>query len=80
MNREIQGLGSARVQTTLWIEFMKEYSDRIIDRVRLPFNSRMTEIFQDSDLNEIVNEMLAHMTTQIKNPALRDLDLMKFYF
>ena len=30
----------------------------------------MTEIFQGSDLDEIVNEMLAHMKTQIENPAL----------
>ena len=58
MNREIQDLGSARVQTTLWIGFIKEYADGIIDRERLPFNSRMTEIFQGSDWNEIVNEML----------------------
>ena len=34
MKREIQGLGSARVETTLQIEFMKEYVDGIIDRVR----------------------------------------------
>ena len=32
----------------------------------------MTEIFQGSDLNEIVNEMPAHMKTQIENSALRD--------
>ena len=30
----------------------------------------MTDIFQGSDLNEIVSEMFAHMKTQIKNPAL----------
>ena len=41
-----------------------------VDRVRLPFNSRMTEIFQGSDLNEIVTEMFAYMKMQIKNPAL----------
>ena len=41
-----------------------------VDRVRLPFNSRMTEILQGSDLNEIVNVMFAHMKTQIENPAL----------
>ena len=42
------------------------------DRVELPFNSRTTEIFQGSDLNEIVNEMFTHMKTQIENPALRN--------
>ena len=41
-----------------------------VDRVEKAFNSRMTEIFQASDLNEIVNGMLAHMKTQIENPAL----------
>ena len=41
-----------------------------VNRAELPFNSRMTEIFQGSDLNEIVNEMFAHMKTQIENPAL----------
>ena len=30
----------------------------------------MTEIFQGSDLNEIVNEMLAHMQTQIESSVL----------
>ena len=30
----------------------------------------MTDIFQGSDLNEIVNEMFAHMKNQIENPAL----------
>ena len=29
------------------------------------------EIFQGSDPNEILNEMLAHMKTQTENPALR---------
>ena len=42
------------------------------DRVELPFNSRMTEILQGSDYNEIVNKMFAHMRTQIKNSALRN--------
>ena len=42
----------------------------VVNMVRLPFSSRMTEIFQGSGLNEIVNEMFAHMNTQIENPAL----------
>ena len=75
MNREIQDLGSARVQTTAWIRFRMEVEDENgniieVDRVRLPFNSRMKEIFRGSDLNEIVNEMFAHIKTQIEDPAL----------
>ena len=68
-------LGSVRVQMTTWIRFRQALEDDLgnligYDRVRFPFNSRMTEIFQGSDLNEIVNDMFAHMNTQIENPAL----------
>ena len=40
------------------------------DRIELPFNSRMTEIYQGSNLDKIVDEMIAYMKMQIKNPAL----------
>ena len=77
MNRVLTDLGSARVQMTTWIRFIQALEDdfgNIIgsDRVELPFNSRMTEIFQGSDLNEIFSEMFTHMNTQIENPALRN--------
>ena len=75
MNRELTDLGSARVQTTASIRFRQTLENDIgnvigFHRAELPLNSRMTEIFQGSDLNEIVSEMFAHMKTQIKNPAL----------
>ena len=75
MNRELTDLGSARVQTTTWIRFIQalegDFGNVIgSDRVELPFNSRIMDIYQGSDLNEIVNEMSAHMQTQIENPAL----------
>ena len=71
MNRELTDLGSAKVQTTAWIRFIQSLEDdfgNIIGagRVDKAFNSRMTEIHQGSDLNE----MFAHMKTQIENPAL----------
>ena len=76
VNRELADLGSARVQTTAWIRFRMEVEDKNgniikVGRVRLPFNSRMTDVFQGSDFNEIVNEMFAQMKTQIENPALK---------
>ena len=43
-----------------------------VDRVDKAFNSWMTDIFQGSDLNEIIEEMFTHMKTQIKNPALEN--------
>ena len=83
INRELTDLNSARVQTTTWIRFIQEFDDVVeIDRVKLAFNSRMTEVHQFSDLDEIVDGMIAHMKTQIEDPALatRDLGSMKFYF
>ena len=38
--------------------------------VELAFNSRMTNVYNLSDLDEIVNEMIAHIKGQIENPAL----------
>ena len=63
--RELTVLNSARVQTTTWIRFIKDN-----DRVELAFNSRMTNVHRGSDSDQIVNEMIAHMKTQIDNPAL----------
>ena len=75
INREPTELGSARVQTTTWIRFIQALEDdfeNIIgyDRAEKPFNSRLTDIFQGSDLNEIIEEMFNHMTMHIENPAL----------
>ena len=64
ISRELTDLNPVRVQTNTWIRFRIEHEG--IDRVRLAFNSWMTNVFQDSDLNEIVNEMFTHMKTQIK--------------
>ena len=81
MNRELRDLGSARVQTTAWIRFIQALEDDFenvigADRVEKAFNSRMMEIFQGSDLNEIIDEMLTHMKTQIENPALTNSRFM----
>ena len=75
MNRELVDQGSARVQTTARIRFIQALEDDFgnvlgADMVEKEFNSRMMEIFQGSDLNEIIEEMFAHMKTQIESPAL----------
>ena len=54
-----------RTQTTTWIRFKNDG-----ELVELAFNSRMVNVYNLSDMNEIVNEMIAHMKQQIKNPAL----------
>ena len=58
-------MGAVRSQTTTWIKFRK---DR--ELVELAFNSRMTNIYNLSDMDEIVNEMITHTKGQIENPAL----------
>ena len=59
-------------QAMTWIRFRKDG-----EMVELAFNSRMLNIYNLSDMNKIVNEMITHMKQQIKNPALSD---SKFVF
>ena len=56
---------SAKVQATTWIRFKQD--DELIE---LAFDSRMMNVHNLSEINEIVNEMIAHMREQIENPAL----------
>ena len=65
IKRELNDLNSARIQTTTWIRFARDEN-----RVELAFNSRMTNVHQGSDLDQIVDGMIVHMETQIENPAL----------
>ena len=65
IKRELTDLNSARVQTTTWIRFIKDD-----DRGELAFNSRMTDVHLGSGLDAIVDGMIAHIKTQIENPAL----------
>ena len=38
--------------------------------VEKPFNSKMTEIYQGDDVEEVLENMIAHVKTQVENPAL----------
>ena len=40
------------------------------ERIELAFNSRMMNLHRGSDLDQIVDEMFAHMMAQIENPVL----------
>ena len=63
---------AVRSQATTWIRFRKD-----VEMVELAFNSRMLNVYNLSDMNEIVNAMISHMAHQIENPALSD---SKFVF
>ena len=65
IKQELGSCNSAGVQTTTWIRFIKDN-----ERIELAFNSRMTNLHRGSDLDQIVDEMFAHMMPQIENPAL----------
>ena len=65
IKQELTVLNSARVQTIMWIRFVKDD-----DRVELAFNSRMTDVHQGSNLDQIVDGMITNMKTQIENPVL----------
>ena len=58
-------MGTVRSQTMTWIRF-SNYDEL----VELAFNSRMMNVYNLSDMDEIVNEMIKHMKEHIKNPAL----------
>ena len=48
----------------MWIRFRKDG-----ELIELAFNSRMANVYNLSDMNELVNKMIAHMKQQIENPA-----------
>ena len=65
--------GAMRSQTTIWIRFVKDG----VEQVELAFNSRTLAVYNFSDMDETVSEMITHMAQQIENPALKD---SKFVF
>ena len=64
--------GAMLSQATIWIRFRKDG-----EMVELAFNSRMLNVYNLGNMNEIVNVMITHMAQQIENPALLD---SKFVF
>ena len=56
---------SVKVQTTTWIRFKQDE-----ELVELAFSSRMTDVHNLSEVEEIVDEMINHMKEQVENPAL----------
>ena len=63
---------AVRSQVTTWIRFRKDG-----EMVELAFNSRMLNIYNLGDMNEIVDSMISHMVQQTENLALKD---SKFVF
>ena len=64
---------AVRAQSTIWIRFTTDG----VEIVHLAFNSRMLNVYNMSDMDELANQIIAHMLNQIENPALAN---SKFVF
>ena len=69
IKRELKTRTSARIQTTAWIRFIRD-DEEGQERVELAFNSLMTSVYRGSEMDQIVDRMIANMKFQIENPAL----------
>ena len=87
MAKELQDLDLVKVQTITWIRFKVEVEDEDgsvarVETIDKECSSQMMEVFQGSDLSEVMNGMLVHMRMQVKNPPLmngRFMFLIKSY-
>ena len=55
------------------LEDVQVLNDGIVDnyiRIAMPFNILMTEFFQGSDINDLIQRMLAHIKTHVENPRM----------
>ena len=71
IERELRTRTSARIQTTAWIRFVRN-DEEGQERIELAFNSLMTSVYRGSEMDQIVDGMIANMKFQIENvnPAL----------
>ena len=69
IERELKTRTSARIQTTDWIRFIRD-DEEGQERVELAFNSLMTSVYRGSEMDQIVDGMIANMKFQMENPAL----------
>ena len=61
-------LNSARVQTTMWIRFVRD-DEEGQERVEKAFNSLMTSVYRGRDLDQIVNGMIDNMEVSNREPS-----------
>ena len=69
IKRELKTRTSARIQTTAWIRFVRD-DEEGQERVELAFKRLMMSVYRGSEMDQIVDGMIANMKFQIENPAL----------
>ena len=79
IKEELKTRTSARIQTTVWIRFIRDWAPRGLgkahdeegqERVELAFNSLMTNVYRGSETDQILDGIIVNMKFQIVNPAL----------
>ena len=72
INQQIREMASAKAQLCMWIKWKREDIHGEVHEiiVEKAFNSKMMEIFQGSNIDEILEKMFTYIKTQIENPAL----------
>ena len=70
IKRELKTRTSGRIQTTAWIRFVRDDDEEGQERIELAFNSLRTNVYRGSEMDQIVDGMIANMKFQIENPAL----------
>ena len=68
---ELKTRTSARIQMTGWIRFVRD-GEEGRKRVELAFNSLMMSVYRGSEIDQIVDGMIANMKFQTENPALQN--------
>ena len=72
IEQQIREMGLAKVQLCMWGKWKKtediqgEVNEIIVEKA---FNSKMMEIFQGSNIEEILEKMFAYVKTQIREPS-----------
>ena len=69
IKQELKTRTSAKIQTTAWIRFVRDDNEGQ-ERVELASNSLMTSVYRGSEMDQIVDGMIANMKFQIENPVL----------
>ena len=80
IEKQLKEMGSPKIIMTLWVLWKKPIKppiklgpDNTIDdicyeKINMPFNSLMTEFFDASDINNLIERMLAYIKAQTENP------------
>ena len=80
IENQLKEMGSAKIIMTLWVLWRKPIKrliklgpddttdDIYYERIDMPFNSLIGEFFDDSDINDLIERMLAYIKAQTENP------------